>query len=117
MCGFATTGPCRDDDAANAGELYAIYVDPPAWGRGIGRSLTAEARGRLSRQGFVEAVVWVLAGNEQAVPRGRRGRGRALRVHRGRARTAGRPLRVRLPAGSSSQPAPPSRAVWRAGAR
>lgn len=66
ICGFATTGPSRDADAADAGELCALYVDPHAWGRGIGRSLIAEARARLSRQGLAEAIVWVLAGNEQA---------------------------------------------------
>lgn len=58
ICGFTTIGPCRDDGAADVAELYAIYVDPPAWGREIGRSLIAEARARLSRQGFAEAVVW-----------------------------------------------------------
>jgi GNAT superfamily N-acetyltransferase len=60
ICGFATTGPSRDEDAADAGELYALYIDPRVWGRGIGRSLIAEARARLSRQGFAEAIVWVL---------------------------------------------------------
>lgn len=66
ICGFATTGPSQDEDAADAGELYAIYLDPQAWGRGIGRSLMAEARARLSRQGFAEAILWVLEGNERA---------------------------------------------------
>jgi ribosomal protein S18 acetylase RimI-like enzyme len=66
ICGFATTGPSRDADAADAGELYALYVDPQAWGRGIGRSLIAEARARLSRQGLAETTMWVLVGNEQA---------------------------------------------------
>ena len=66
ICGFVATGPARDEDAADAGEVYAIYVDPQAWGRGIGRSLIAEARTRLSRQGFTEAVLWVHAGNERA---------------------------------------------------
>jgi ribosomal protein S18 acetylase RimI-like enzyme len=66
VCGFATLGPALDEDAADAGQVYAIYVDPHAWGRGIGRSLMAEARARLSRQGFAEAVLWVHAGNERA---------------------------------------------------
>ena len=66
ICGFATTGPSQDEDTADAGELYALYLDPQAWGQGIGRSLMAEARARLSRQGFAEAILWVLAGNEQA---------------------------------------------------
>jgi GNAT superfamily N-acetyltransferase len=66
ISGFATTGSCRDTDAASAGELYAIYVDPDRWGLGVGRLLIAEARDCLSRQGFVEAILWVLAGNERA---------------------------------------------------
>jgi ribosomal protein S18 acetylase RimI-like enzyme len=66
ICGFATTGPSRDEDAADAGEMYALYVDPQYWGRGIGRSLIAEARTQLSRQGLGKAVLWVLAGNERA---------------------------------------------------
>ncbi|MGH3976180.1 MAG: GNAT family N-acetyltransferase [Pseudonocardiaceae bacterium] len=66
ICGFATIGPSRDENATNIGELYAIYLDPQVWGRGIGRSLIAEARARLSRQGFAEAILWVLISNEQA---------------------------------------------------
>jgi GNAT superfamily N-acetyltransferase len=65
--GFATTGPSRDDDAGAAGELYAIYVDPASWGTGTGLSLIAEARARLTDQGFGEAILWVLAGNERAM--------------------------------------------------
>jgi ribosomal protein S18 acetylase RimI-like enzyme len=57
ICGFVAIGSARDEDAADAGEVDAIYVDPQAWGRGIGRSLIAEARTRLSRQGFTEAVL------------------------------------------------------------
>ena len=66
ICGFATTGPSQDEDAADAGELYAIYLDPHVWGRGIGRALMAEARARLSRRGFAAAILWVLVGNEPA---------------------------------------------------
>ncbi len=66
ICGFATTGPSQDEDVADAGQLYALYLDPQAWGRGIGRSLIAEARARLSRRGYAEAILWVHAGNEQA---------------------------------------------------
>ena len=64
--GFATTGRCRDDDAAGAGELLAIYVDPDRWGLGVGRLLITEGRDRLSRQGFADAILWVLAGNDRA---------------------------------------------------
>jgi hypothetical protein len=30
ICGFATTGPSQDENAADAGELYALYLDPQA---------------------------------------------------------------------------------------
>lgn len=66
ICGFATTGPSRGDDHDDAGELFALYVDPDRWGRGIGRALLAEARALMARQGFEQAVLWVLLGNERA---------------------------------------------------
>jgi GNAT superfamily N-acetyltransferase len=66
ICGFATTGPSRDEDAPGLGELYALYVDPPAWGKGVGRLLLAEATERMRAQGYTEAILWVLTGNESA---------------------------------------------------
>ncbi len=64
--GFASAGPCREPDATGTGELYAIHVDPCARGRGIGRQLMASARDCLTRLGFGQAVLWVLAGNQRA---------------------------------------------------
>ncbi len=66
ICGFATVGPARDADAEDAGELYAIYVDPSWWGRGLGRALIGEARRLLVERGHVETTLWVLAGNSRA---------------------------------------------------
>jgi ribosomal protein S18 acetylase RimI-like enzyme len=66
VCGFATTGPARDGDAAGLGELLALYVDPGRWGQGAGRLLIGHARERLAAEGFREAVLWVLVGNERA---------------------------------------------------
>jgi len=66
LCGFATTGPSRDTDIPDGGEVLALYVDPEAWGRGVGRRLMGEARQRLSRRGYTDAVLWVLLGNERA---------------------------------------------------
>jgi ribosomal protein S18 acetylase RimI-like enzyme len=66
IAGFATTAPSRDPDREGVGELCALYVDPLRWGRGIGSALAAAARARLSADGFREADLWVLAGNERA---------------------------------------------------
>ena len=66
IIGFATTGPAVGDDAEPAGELLALYVDPPSWGCGVGRALIGAARGRLVDHGFTRAVLWVLAGNTRA---------------------------------------------------
>lgn len=66
ICGFATTGRSRDPDRERAGELYAIYVDPGWWSRGVGRLLMEEARRRLTDQRYSEAVLWVLTGNTRA---------------------------------------------------
>lgn len=64
--GFATIVPSRDEDAAGAGEIAALYVDPPHWGGGVGRLLLAAAKDRLRERGFGEAILWVLVGNEAA---------------------------------------------------
>ncbi len=66
IVGFATTGTSGDGESDRRGELMAIYVDPPSWGRGVGRALVTAARSRLREDGFEEAVLWVLAGNERA---------------------------------------------------
>jgi GNAT superfamily N-acetyltransferase len=63
--GFASTGPGSDDDGRSCGELLALYVDPDAWGRGVGRRLMSEARAACEADGFTEAVLWVLVGNER----------------------------------------------------
>jgi len=66
ICGFVTTGPAGDADAAGCGEVLALYVDPDAWGRGVGRGLMTEGRAVLVRRRFTEAVLWVLVGNARA---------------------------------------------------
>jgi GNAT superfamily N-acetyltransferase len=70
ICGFATTAPARDsdmpDDAGPWGELFALYVDPDWWGRGVGAALISVARSRLLALGYRNAVLWLLAGNARA---------------------------------------------------
>jgi GNAT superfamily N-acetyltransferase len=64
--GFATTAPSREPDLAEHGELWALYVDPQQWGRGIGVALVSAARAHLVELGFRKAFLWVLAGNVRA---------------------------------------------------
>lgn len=66
VLGFATTGCSRDEDARGAGELYALYVDPPSWGRGVGRALMRHVYANLRELGVEHALLWVLAGNARA---------------------------------------------------
>jgi ribosomal protein S18 acetylase RimI-like enzyme len=66
IAGFSSFGPTRDDDAAGAAEIYALYVDPDHWEAGVGRRLLGESEHRLAAAGFTDAVLWVLRGNETA---------------------------------------------------
>ena len=62
--GFASIGRARDD--ATAGEVYAIYVVPEAWGTGAGHALMQESVRRLRDDGYRDAVLWVLDDNPRA---------------------------------------------------
>jgi GNAT superfamily N-acetyltransferase len=64
--GFVTTAPSRDLDLPDHGELWALYVDPELWGRGIGVALVSAARAGLVELGFRKAFLWALAGNVRA---------------------------------------------------
>ena len=67
VIGFAGFGPTRDEDApAATGEVYAIYLLPEWFGRGIGRELFARANERLRELGYVRATLWVLATNARS---------------------------------------------------
>lgn len=62
--GFAAVGSSHDEGAAGAtGELSALYVDPDAWRRGVGRDLLHEAERVLRERGCVDAGLWVLRDN------------------------------------------------------
>jgi ribosomal protein S18 acetylase RimI-like enzyme len=66
LLGFVTFGESRDADTRGFGEIYALYVDPVHHRGGTGRLMMAEARRRLAEDGFREAILWVLDGNERA---------------------------------------------------
>jgi GNAT superfamily N-acetyltransferase len=68
VVGFVEAGPCRDVDATEeSGEIYSIYLDPAARGRGIGRPLMVRATAWLRRHGYHDARLWVLRGNHRAL--------------------------------------------------
>src|SRR5262249_15139516 len=67
IVGFASGGPSRDNDAEAApGEVYAIYVEPSAWGTGAGRRLLERLEAALRGIGLDEATLWVLEDNPRA---------------------------------------------------
>ncbi len=63
VVGFAAFGPRRD--GPDEGELYAIYLHPGAWRRGLGRLLHEQVLTSLA-ESWPAAVLWVLATNERA---------------------------------------------------
>jgi ribosomal protein S18 acetylase RimI-like enzyme len=66
--GFAIAGPTRDadDDPHFIGEIYALYLAPTAWGRGLGFELFKSAQDFLHDKLFSAATVWVLRDNTRA---------------------------------------------------
>lgn len=69
VCGFAVVGDARTDHGAAApddGELWAINLEPEAWGRGLGGVLLAGAEQALVARGCARAHLWVLEGNARA---------------------------------------------------
>jgi len=52
LVGYVTEAPARGADEAGLGEVWAIYVDPAAQGRGAGRALMDAAVRPLAIRGF-----------------------------------------------------------------
>lgn len=70
VVGFAATGPPlvpQDRADPTLGDLYALYINPDLWRRGIGTQLHAAALDRLRSCGFTHAGLWVLDTNERAL--------------------------------------------------
>jgi GNAT superfamily N-acetyltransferase len=60
---YALSGPCRDDDLPEAGEVYALYARPERWSTGLGRALLPAA---ITALGVRPVVLWVLEVNARA---------------------------------------------------
>ena len=68
VVGFVELAPSRDADAdvEAVGEVRTIYLDPGAWGGGVGSALLRAAEAELTRAGFRFATLWVLETNARA---------------------------------------------------
>jgi ribosomal protein S18 acetylase RimI-like enzyme len=65
VVGFVVAGPDRDVGPP-AGEIWAIYVDPLHWGRGIGSILLGTAVDALRETNRYPIGLWVLEDNAAA---------------------------------------------------
>jgi len=60
--GYIVYGPSRDEDAPpSVGEIWALYVHPATWRRGVGRALVEHALTELRAAGYLDATLWTLA--------------------------------------------------------
>ncbi len=68
VCGFSGFGATRDADGdpRQVGEVFAIYLLPGTWGKGLGRSLMTGTLASLSAAGYTSATLWVLESNARA---------------------------------------------------
>jgi ribosomal protein S18 acetylase RimI-like enzyme len=67
VVGFVSIGPSRDDGAApSTAEIYALYVLPEWWARGVGRNLLLHGERDIIAHGYEEATLWVLTDNDRA---------------------------------------------------
>ena len=61
IVGFAGIGLSRDPVDPGLGELDTIAVDPVCWRAGVSRALMSLCLRSLSKDGYLEAVLWTLA--------------------------------------------------------
>jgi ribosomal protein S18 acetylase RimI-like enzyme len=68
IVGWVVGGRSRDAFRAGPGqgEIYACYVRPEWWGRGVGRLLMAHAVSALAEAGLDDVTLWVLEDNHRA---------------------------------------------------
>ena len=87
LVGYVATGPERESSpsAPPGQEIYALYLAPELWGRGIGRDLLSRAVADVPPD--VPVTLWVLADNLRARSfyerRGFRADGTTLTIQRG----------------------------------
>ncbi len=68
VVGFVGFDRCRDKGTRpTMGEIWAIYVAPPYWDRGVGLALWDAAREGLLEEGCATVSVWIALGNDRAL--------------------------------------------------
>jgi ribosomal protein S18 acetylase RimI-like enzyme len=67
VIGFLALGRCRDSDVDQGvtGEIYAMYLVPEQWRKGIGQSMWREGERIFKSRGYSQVVLWVFEVNEQ----------------------------------------------------
>ena len=68
VVGFVGYDRSRDPKTrSTVGEIWAMYVAPAHWGKGVGLLLWDGARDGLKDEGCTQVTLWVLLGNERAL--------------------------------------------------
>ena len=67
VLGLLSFGPSADEDKTDTFEIWRVYIDPDAQGRGIGRNLLAFGEKMATAQGYREIVIWAFRENKRAV--------------------------------------------------
>ncbi|MDB5869133.1 MAG: GCN5-related N-acetyltransferase [Polaromonas sp.] len=68
VVGFVGYDRSRDAKTrSTVGEIWAMYVLPEHWSKGVGLALWDGARDGLKEEGCTQVTLWVLLGNERAL--------------------------------------------------
>jgi ribosomal protein S18 acetylase RimI-like enzyme len=65
VVGFSHAGPCQAEPGR--GQVYGFYLLPDYSDQGVGHLVLHSAVEGLRREGFDEAILWVLEGNDRAI--------------------------------------------------
>ena len=67
ILGYVTAGPSRDPDVLEpVGEIWTLFLDPRAIGRGLGTRLLQAGLDHFRELGLDEVTLWSFRGNERA---------------------------------------------------
>ena len=68
VIGFVGFDRSRDPGTkSSVGEIWAMYVSPPHWRKGVGLALWDGARDGLKEEGCTQVTLWSLVANERAL--------------------------------------------------